>query len=266
VKERSAGHGEPALRPLKAIIYAAGRGLRLGPSYARRPKILLEFGSRSLLEWHAARLAAAGIEEMVVVSGYQREEMLRAIKTLPLPPGFEVRELFNPSFTEGSVLSLHVSLPEILASKRPLLLMDGDVLYPGVLLERLVASPHRTVLLIDRDYSTADDDPVLVPIAGGRPLEFRKRWSGTADAVGESIGFFKIDPVDFPALSREAEKRLAGSGRAEPYEEVLRALVLAGRFRHEDVTGLPWTEIDFPGDVEHARQEVWPAICRLGNG
>ncbi len=38
---------------LKAIICAAGRGVRLG---ANSPKILLEFGGRTLLEWHALRL------------------------------------------------------------------------------------------------------------------------------------------------------------------------------------------------------------------
>ena len=38
---------------LKAIICAAGRGVRLG---ARSPKVLLEIGGRTLLEWHALRL------------------------------------------------------------------------------------------------------------------------------------------------------------------------------------------------------------------
>ena len=34
----------------------------------------------------------------------------------------------------------------------------------------------------------------------------------------------------------------------------------AGRFGHEDVTGLPWTEVDFPKDIEYARQTVLPGI------
>ena len=39
---------------VKAIIYAAGRGMRLR---ADVPKILLEFGGRTLLEWHALQIA-----------------------------------------------------------------------------------------------------------------------------------------------------------------------------------------------------------------
>jgi choline kinase len=54
-----------------------------------------------------------------------------------------------------------------------------------------------------------------------------------------------------------------GAGRAASYDDVLRKLVQAGRFGHEDVTHFPWTEIDFPGDVERARREVLPAIEKL---
>jgi choline kinase len=37
-------------------------------------------------------------------------------------------------------------------------------------------------------------------------------------------------------------------------------LVQDGRFQHEDVTGLPWTEIDFPKDVDYATNVVLPAL------
>ena len=66
--------------------------------------------------------------------------------------------------------------------------------------------------------------------------------------------------MDIPLLVKETELRCRGDARREPYEEVLRAMVLAARFRHEDVTTFPWIEIDFPGDVEHAAKEVFPAL------
>jgi choline kinase len=143
------------------------------------------------------------------------------------------------------------------------LLMDGDVLYPQQLLRQLVGSPHRTALLIDRDYSTADDDPVLVPIADGKPFDFVKRWKGDADMVGESIGFFKVAHEDLPELIALTLNMSTGAGRSASYDDVLRRMVQAGRFGHEDVTGLPWIEIDFPADVERAAREVLPAIAAL---
>jgi choline kinase len=158
------------------------------------------------------------------------------------------------------LLSLKASLPEIENSSEPLLLMDADVFYPTGMLDRLTGSVHGTALLLDREFSTDDDDPMLVPVKNGRPIDFRKRWSGDAEFVGESIGFFKIAPVDFPLLIKETRMRSRGSSCTASYDDVLRTLVLAGRFGYEDVTGLPWIEIDFPADVIRARNQLVPAI------
>jgi choline kinase len=78
--------------------------------------------------------------------------------------------------------------------------------------------------------------------------------------VGESIGFFKIGPEDLPMLLEETRARSAGGEVRASYDDVLRAMVQAGRFGHEDVTGIPWTEIDFPADLSRARDEVLPRI------
>ena len=244
---------------MKAIIYAAGRGTRL---QLDTPKILLEFGGRTLLEWHALRLREAGVREVVLVTGHRREQIVALLPEICALYDVAVREIVNPRFHEGSLLSLKVSLPEIQDSSEPLLLMDADVFYPSGMLDRLIGSPHGTALLLDRDFSTGDDDPMLVPVENGRPIDFRKQWSGDAEFVGESIGFFKIAPADFTLLIKETRARSRGSSCADSYDDVLRALVLAGRFGYEDVTGLRWIEIDFPADVIHARNQLVPAIVR----
>jgi choline kinase len=250
---------------LKAIVYAAGRASRLGPRWADSHKALLAFGGRTLLEWHARHLSEIGVAELVVVTGHKADlveaELARAAAFYPL----SARAIYNPDFLAGSVLSMNASIPEIGDPDGPVLLMDADVLYPLEMLRRLARSDHRTALLVDREYSTADDDPVLVPIARGRPIDFMKRWVGDADEVGESIGFFKIDPADVGLLIERTAVRVEAGENEAPYEDVLRDMVLEGRFGHEDVTGLPWTEIDFPQDVERAEREVFPAIERLGD-
>jgi len=244
---------------LKAIICAAGRGVRLG---VNSPKVLLEFGGRTLLEWHALRLREVGIQEVVLVTGYLREEIARVLPETGARHEVSIRELVNERFQEGSVLSVAAALPEIEGSRDPILLMDADVLYPTQMLERLIHSSAPTALLVDREYSTQDDDPVLVPVKNGRPFEFRKKWTGQADFVGESVGFFKIAPGDLPMLAEETRARSAGRSVRDSYDDVLRAMVLADRFGFEDVTGVPWTEIDFPEDLSRARAEVLPRIER----
>lgn len=248
---------------MDAIIYAAGRGIRLGPLSTECPKILLEVGGRTLLERHAELLAWAGVRRLHVVTGHLRATVARVITAVSGRFGIDVTELYNEAFEEGSVISMAASLPLIRDAKEPLLLMDGDVLYDHRLIRRLIDSPIRSVLLLDQGYSTADDDPVLVPVRDGTPFEFRKKWAGEADLVGESIGFFKLDRHGLDAVIRETEARLSGERRKESYDEVLRSLVLAGVFGYEDVTGIPWTELDFPDDVAYARDTILPRLEAL---
>ena len=47
------------------------------------------------------------------------------------------------------------------------------------------------------------------------------------------------------------------------YEEAFREVLLAspeGSFAAEDVSGIPWIEIDFPEDLRKAREQVFPRI------
>lgn len=245
---------------MNAIIYAAGRATRLGRDFAQRPKILLEFGGRTLIEWHTRRLLDIGVQSIFVVTGYEHLQVRTALRALRRRYRADLQEIYNPDYCEGSVLSMMVSLPQIQQTPRSILLMDGDVLYEARMLGVLAGSRHRTALLVDRSYSAVDDDPVLVPIRDGRPVEFMKRWRGEAEQVGESIGFFKVDAEDVPLLVQETCRRLAGAGRLDSLDEVLRALVKQNRFGFEDVTGMAWTEIDFPHDIEYARNHVLPRL------
>lgn len=243
-----------------AVIYAAGRATRLGPSFANTPKILLEAGGRSLLDRHAENLARVGIRNLYIVTGHCRDQIAAVLPEISGRHGIRLYELHNPDFTEGSCISMHVSLPVIEPAGQPLLVMDGDVLYGPELLRRLVESTHPSALLVDFGVEAIDDDPVLVPVRKGRPFELVKKWTGSADRVGESVGFFRIAAEHIPMLAAETRARMVGLRRRDSLDEVLRAMVVAGLMGLEDVTGAPWTEIDFPHDVAYAMETVLPAI------
>jgi choline kinase len=244
---------------MDAILYVAGRAHRLGTALTKGHKVLLEFGGKSLFERHVLMLERLGVKSLHVVTGHGRADLQRAITELSTRYQVALREIFNANYTEGSVLSMNTSVPVLAQLREPVLLMDGDVLYDIRMLERLVQSKSKSALLVDRNYSTADDDPVLVPMRSGKPFDFVKKWQGEADTIGESIGFFKIGAEDLPALIKETQDRSARS-RTDSYDDVLRALVQRGLFGAEDVTGLPWTEIDFPQDIDYAENVILPAL------
>jgi mannose-1-phosphate guanylyltransferase len=64
--------------PRKAMILAAGRGMRLRPLTDTTPKALLEIGGRPMIEYPLRMLAAAGVEE-IVVNLHHLGEQIRAM-------------------------------------------------------------------------------------------------------------------------------------------------------------------------------------------
>ncbi len=95
-------------------------------------------------------------------------------------------------------------------------------------------------------------------------VEFRKRLAPDLhyDSLGESVGFFRFGPGCAAAIADQCARYDAEGLADAPHEEVLRDVLLAQpeAFGFEDVSGLPWIEIDFPEDVVRAAGDVLPAI------
>lgn len=244
-------------------MLAAGIGDRLGDSADGRPKVLMRFGGDTLLARHVANLRAAGLDRLIMVTGHNRhmiEEEIDGIGARDF-----VRTVFNADYREGSVVSMHVGL-SVLDHAAPILFMDGDVLYDRRMIDRLVGAGCDNRFLLDRDF-VPGDEPVKLCLSGGRFVEFRKKVDVEFDLWGESVGFFRFAPEIARALRARSAVYLAEGRRLEPYEEVIRDVLLAaddGVFGYEDVTGLPWIEIDFPDDIRRAEFEILPRLREGG--
>jgi choline kinase len=242
---------------LTAILLAAGVGRRLGRAKPE-PKVLLEFGDRNLLARHIDALAACGVDDLVLVVGFEACQVEAAIRRLD--PPFKVTMLTNPRFTEGSAVSLAAS-GEILRSDRTVLLMDGDVLYDPRMLSRLIQGRAENTLLVDRELEPGDEPVKVCFDRTGAIVDFRKIPENPGVRHGESVGFFRFSPATAADLAERADWYAANAPALE-YEEAIRDLLLAEpeRFGAEDVTDLPWTEIDFMQDVVRAREVILPQL------
>lgn len=243
---------------MHAIILAAGVGKRLQHERAA-PKCLLEFGGRSLLSRHLDNLAALGIGQVTICVGYEADQIARAVSGRTAP---RILLQHNPLYTLGSSVSLW-AVRQSLTCGDDILLMDADVLYHRDILARLVASPASNCFLLDRDF-VPGDEPVKICLREGRVVEFRKRLAPDLgyDALGESVGFFKFDAATALVLARLLAAYVADGRREQPHEEALRDLALAApaSIGIEDVSGLPWIEIDFPADIVRATKDILPGL------
>ncbi|HXA99969.1 MAG TPA: phosphocholine cytidylyltransferase family protein [Steroidobacteraceae bacterium] len=247
---------------MRAIILAAGRGLRLLlPEDKQLPKCLLRFDGMSLLERHLRMLRGAGVEKVVLALGFRHELIEAELDRLAWQPRPEI--VLNRCFELGSVLTLH-AVADAMTRGGDILLMDADVLYDERIMDTLVAgrSPVNR-LLIDCDFEDGEE-PVKICLRDGVPIELRKQLSADIefDTIGESVGFFRFTQ---PAARRLAAL-VAGyvaSGRAQmPHEEAVRDLLIEGTQLVEvaDVTGAPWIEIDYAEDLLRATNEVLPQL------
>jgi choline kinase len=136
---------------MRAIILAAGRGLRLQQVDSRQlPKCLLQFGGLSLLERHLRLLKSVGVEEVVLALGYRHELVEADLDRLRWQPRPAI--VLNPRFELGSVLTVHTAANAMTAGG-DVLLMDADVLYDVRIARSLVAGkPPLNRVLIDRDF------------------------------------------------------------------------------------------------------------------
>jgi choline kinase len=247
--------------PVHAIILAAGRGKRLDEYNAEgHPKCLMEFGGRSLLARHLDLLFRFGVQSVDLVVGHEARLIIDHVATLDSRP--DVAYHFNPRYELGSVLSLWAA-EETLTAGGEVLVMDADVLYHPAILQRLIHSSVENCFLLDRDFEPGDE-PVKIALHEDRMVDFRKQLPDELeyDGVGESVGFFKFGGKASACINDECA-RFEAEGLADaPHEEALRNVLLSCplAFGYEDVTGLPWIEIDFPEDVKRAAEVILPAI------
>ena len=109
---------------MNAMILAAGRGARLRPLTDRIPKPLVEVGGVTLLERHLRRLAAAGIETVVINLGWLGEQIAERVGS---GQDFGLSVAYSPEFdgildTGGAIRR---ALP--LLGDDPFWVLNGDV-------------------------------------------------------------------------------------------------------------------------------------------
>ena len=207
---------------MKAIILAAGVGRRLS-EVIQKPKSLLRFNGRSLIQRHLDNLASLGVCEVCLCLGFEQE---RILAHLDCPDGMTINHRFNPDFREGSMISLW-TMREDFRGDHDTLLMDADVLYESSILADIVQSPRSDLLLIDKDFEPGDE-PVKICLQDKAIVEFRKELPTDLvyDEIGESVGFFRFSAAMGRALIESATQYVDAGTREAPCEEAIRDVVL----------------------------------------
>jgi choline kinase len=239
---------------MKAVILAAGVGKRLWPVTQHRPKCLIEIGGQPLLHRYLQSLAEAGVTRADVVVGYKQEMIRAAVQTNSY--GLRVNFLVNDQFHRGSISSLWIART---ALDDDVIVMDADVLFHKEILRRLVRSPYPNALLMDESVKQTGEECMVV-VEGGRVVALTKKMPVHYDYAGEGVGFLKVRHADTPYVVASLRTYVDREAWQMEYEDALLDFFREVKVGHEKIGGLPWTEIDFPEDVEKAERDVLPKL------
>ncbi|GKS57139.1 nucleotidyltransferase [Nitrospira sp.] len=239
---------------MKALLLAAGVGKRLWAITQYRPKCLIEFGGKSLLVRHLETLASLGVRRTTIVVGYKQEMIRKAVGEVYA--GVSLDYVVNDQYHRGSISSLWMARRSL---DDDVVIMDADVLYHREIMRRLLRATHPTCLLMDESVKQTGEECMVV-VRGGRVTALTKRMPSAYDYAGEGVGFLKVQHSDADQLVASLEAHIERDEWDMEYEDGLREFFSAVTVGHEKIGGLPWTEIDFPEDVEKATREILPKL------
>ncbi len=231
----------------RAIILSAGQGSRLLPLTQDLPKCLIDFSGKTLIEWQIASLAANGIDDIAVVTGFRTEKVEAVLTALP---GVRTRTLFNPFFKVADNLgSCWIARAEM---DRDFIILNGDTLIePGIVAKLIAESSEPITVTVDiKDAYDADD--MKVHREGGRLMAIGKRLSAE-ESNAESIGMLAFRG-EGPALFRDRIERMMRTpeGVRNWYLKAIDAIARDATVGTVSIEGMDWAEVDFPADVEVA--------------
>ena len=230
----------------KAILLSAGKGSRLLPLTAERPKCLVEISGRTILEWQLDVLAGGGIAEVIVVTGFGDDLVERVVAQRA-----GVRTLFNPFYHVADNLgSVWLARHEL---DRDTLLLNGDTLVSQPLLARVLGSSPGAISVTVDVKETYDADDMKVLHEGDRLLRIGKTVERyNAESIG-LLAFRGEGPAMF--LSEVERMMRTPDGTRAWYLRAVDRLAQAGTdVGTVSVAGEEWQEVDYPEDLARASE------------
>jgi molybdenum cofactor cytidylyltransferase len=152
-----------------AIILAAGESKRMGS-----PKMLLDFGGRTMIERVIENVIASEINNYMIVLGADKDKLIGIINRYP------VRCCFNENYFEGMLSSVQCGIRNISADFEAALIFQGDQPFITPDVVRQVISSYRS-----------KGKGIVIPTSEGKrghPLLIDGKYRNEVELIDSSLG------------------------------------------------------------------------------
>ena len=171
---------------MKALILAAGFGLRLAPLTNDLPKSLVPVNGKPILVKQIENLLANGIDDITVISGYKAEIMEDSIGTL-FPDVKFIRSVDYAS--TNNMYSAFLGRDAMESS--PFLMMNADVFFDASVITALLKDSAPNAIVTEKGVYI--EESMKVVEENGRLVRIAKTITED-EALGVSIDVYKFSP------------------------------------------------------------------------
>lgn len=179
-----------------AVVLAAGESKRMG-----RPKQLLPFGGRTVIETALRHIVASAVDKTLVVLGANRERIEAVIKDLP------VEMTVNPDFRAGMLSSAQWGIRRLPAAARAALifLADQPWIRAGTI-NRVIDEYGRTNKgLVLPVYGNSGGHPLLVDLKYRLEIEDLSPTAGLRELLSRHPEDVRRVEIDDPDILRDMD-------------------------------------------------------------
>ena len=246
---------------MRALILAAGRGTRIRSVHGERPKCLIQFGpgDSTILDHQIDGLLSSGIGKIGIVVGYERDQIIQHVLANYRGDIARFRFIDNPAFAEtNNIYSLWLACEWLRGDS--FVCLNADVVFDARVLTVALNSRRPITMIVDPDWR---EETMKVIVKEGKIIRMskgipREEFSGTY------LGITAFSSAIHSRFFHTVET-LIRSGRVnEFFNTAVQQLADEGVHVSPSSTwGLPWAEIDDPGDLQFAREHVFPKLRNL---
>ena len=246
----------------KVLIVAAGTGSRMRAYTEDRPKCMLDFGGKTLLQRQLEAYRACGAKDIALVRGYKKDRIRYKGIRYYENPDYESNNILNSLFHAEDEIDGHV------------VVAYSDILFESHVVGRLLESEHDISIVVDIDWRgyyvgrkehPEEEAENVVFDANNNVVRIGKILTEKHDVHGEFIGMMKLTPRGSEIFKRHFHRAKAlhwgkPFQRAQTFEkayltDMIQEMADLGVPVHCVIIERGWKEIDTVEDYEKALGE-----------
>lgn len=177
---------------MKLVILAAGQGTRLLPLTNDKPKCMVKFNNKPIIDYILESAKECKLDDIAVICGYKDKALKKHLKDK------KITFYKNERFDQTNMVSTFFCAKEFLDDD--IIISYSDIIFNTDILKKLINDESHIGIIVDKSWKklwslrmdNPLDDAETFKVKDGKILELGKKPIGYDEIEGQYIGLIKI--------------------------------------------------------------------------